>query len=131
MPSPLGLLGLGFGHAKISKKRKIVALVIAGCADLVQGVLLPLVIEGGFSPLEVAIDLVTAGALLVTVGIKARLALAFFTELIPGLDLFPTWVALVLTLPVEDELPPARTSMSGEVIEAEVIRDEALPPPKG
>lgn len=127
--SPLGLLGLGFGQERISKRRKIVALCIAGCADLVQGALLPLVIPGGFSPVEVAIDIATAAALLVTVGIKARLALAFFTELIPGLDLFPTWIALVLTLPV-DEPPSPVTNQAGEVIEAEVIPDEALPPPK-
>jgi len=125
--SPLGLIGLGFGDARISKRRKIIALGIAGFADLVQGVLLPLVIEGGFSPVEVAIDILTAGALLVTVGIKARLALAFFTELIPGLDLFPTWLALVLTLPV-DEPPPSVTNQAGEVIEAEVLPNDALPP---
>jgi len=57
--NPLGLIGLGFGDARISKKRKIIALGIAGCADLVQGVLLPLVIEGGFSPVEVAIDTIS------------------------------------------------------------------------
>ena len=125
--NPLGLIGLGFGDARISKKRKIIALGIAGCADLVQGVLLPLVIEGGFSPVEVAIDIFTAAALLLTVGIKARLALAFFTELIPGLDLFPTWIALVLTLAV-DEPPPPVTNQAGEVIEAEVLPNDALPP---
>jgi len=121
--NPLSFLAMGFGHARISKKRKLVALLIAGCADLLQGVLLPLVIEGGFSPVEWAIDIATAVALLLTVGFKARLALAFTTELIPGLDLFPTWVALVLTLPVEEAVP-ARAS-DGDIIEAEV-----LPPDK-
>jgi len=126
--SPLGFLGLGFGHARISKKRKLVALLIAGAADLLQGVLFPLFIEGAFSPFDWAVDIVTAAALLFTVGLKARLALAFTTELIPGLDLFPTWTALILSLPV-DEPPPAGTPPEGEVIEAEVIPDEALPPP--
>jgi hypothetical protein len=126
--SPLGFLGLGFGHARISKKRKLVALLIAGAADLLQGVLFPLFIEGAFSPFDWAVDIATAVALLFTVGLKARLALAFTTELIPGLDLFPTWTALILSLPV-DEPPPAGTPPEGEVIEAEVIPDAALPPP--
>ena len=127
--NPLSFLAMGFGHARISKKRKLVALLIAGCADLLQGVLLPLVIEGGFSPVEWAIDIATAVALLLTVGFKARLALAFTTELIPGLDLFPTWVALVLTLPVEEPVP-ARAS-DGDIIEAEVLppdKDEPTSP---
>ncbi len=124
--NPLSFLAMGFGHARISKRRKLVALVIAGCADLLQGVLLPLVIEGGFSPVEWAVDIATAVALLLTVGFKARLALAFTTELIPGLDLFPTWVALVLTLPVEEAVPPGVSG--GEVIEAEVIPPEKNEP---
>lgn len=124
--NPLSFLAMGFGHARISKKRKLVALLIAGCADLLQGVLLPLVIEGGFSPVEWAVDIATAVALLLTVGFKARLALAFTTELIPGLDLFPTWVALVLTLPVEEAVPPAR-SPSG-AIEPEVLPPEGREP---
>lgn len=127
--NPLGLLGLGFGHARISKKRKLIALLIAGAADLLQGVLFPLFIQGAFSPFDWAVDIITASALLFTVGLKARLALAFTTELIPGLDLFPTWTALVLSLPV-DEPPSAGTPMAGEVIEAEVIRDEAHPSSK-
>lgn len=103
MLNPLGLLGFGFGHAKISKKRKLVALLIAAGADFLQWVLLPMVIEGALSPLDWAVDLATAAALLLVVGFKARLALAFTAELIPGLDMFPTWVALVLTLPTDDE----------------------------
>jgi hypothetical protein len=129
MTNPLGFLGFGFGHARISKKRKLVALLVAGAADLTQGVLFPLFIQGAFSPFDWAVDIATTVTLLAVVGFKARLAIAFATELIPGLDLFPTWTALVLSLPV-DEPPPAGTPMAGEVIEAEVVPDEALPPPE-
>jgi hypothetical protein len=121
MPLPLGFLGLGFGHAKITKRRKLVALLIAASADLLQGVLFPLFIEGALSPFEWAVDVVTAVALLFTVGLKARLALAFATELVPGLDLFPSWTALVLTFPILDEPAPAGLSRAGDVIEGEVI----------
>ncbi len=107
MLNPLGLLGFGFGHAKVSKRRKLVALLIAAAADFLQWVLLPMVVEGALSPLDWAVDLATAAALLLVVGFKARLALAFTAELIPGLDMFPTWVALVLTLPTDEEAPSA------------------------
>ena len=115
-----GVLGSGFGHAKVSRKRKLAALLIAGCADLVQGVLFPLVVEGGFSPVEWVVDIAAAIGLLLVVGFKARLAVAFAAELVPGLDLFPTWTALVLTLPVEDvsaprPARPERTALGKEL----------------
>lgn len=127
MPLPLGFLGLGFGHAKITKRRKLVALLIAASADLLQGVLFPLFVEGGFSPFDWAVDVATAVALLFTVGLKARLALAFVTELIPGLDLFPSWTALVLTFPVLDDEVPAASSKAGDLIEGEVVPEPPLP----
>jgi hypothetical protein len=128
MPSPLAFLGHGFGHARISKKRKLVALLVAGCVDLMQGVLFPLFIPGGLSPLEWAVDIATAVALLFVVGLKARLALAFATELLPGLDLFPTWTALVLTLPT-DEISEEKPAGDSGVIDVQAVQDKALPPP--
>jgi hypothetical protein len=130
MPLSLGFLSLGFGHARITKRRKLVALLIAGSADLLQGVLFPLFVEGGFSPFDWVVDVVTAVALLFTVGLKARLALAFVTELIPGLDLFPSWTALVLTFPILDEPGDAALSNAGDLIEGEVIPEPPAPAEK-
>jgi hypothetical protein len=127
MPLPLGLLGLGFGHVRISRRRKLVALAIAGSADLLQTVLFPLFIGGALSPFDWAVDIATAAALLCTVGLKARLAIAFASELIPGFDLFPTWTALVLTFPVQEEGKPTGLPPAGEIIEGEVIRDTPGP----
>ncbi len=98
-----GLLGGGFGAAKISRKRKLAAILVAGAADLCQMALFPLFFEGALSPLDWAVDITTAILLLLIVGFKARLALAFAAELVPGLDLFPTWTALVLSLPAGDQ----------------------------
>ena len=98
----LRFLGSGLGHARVSRRRKLAALLIAACADLVQGVLLPFVVEGGLSPVAWVVDIAAAIGLLLVVGFKARLVVAFLAELVPGLDLFPTWTAMVLTLPVED-----------------------------
>lgn len=88
----------------VTRKRKLAALLVAACADLAQAFLFPLVAAGGLSPVEWAVDIVVATALLMVVGFKVRLALAFFIELVPGLALFPTWTALVLTLSVVESV---------------------------
>jgi hypothetical protein len=46
---------------------------------------------------------VVAGALTATLGWRWRTALAFALELVPGLSLFPSWTALVATLPTAPE----------------------------
>lgn len=85
----------------VTRKRKLAALAVAVCADLLQGALLPFTVEGGFSPVDWVVDIGAAVGILLLVGFKTRLALAFLVELVPGLALFPTWTALVLTLRVE------------------------------
>jgi hypothetical protein len=90
--------------AAVARSRKNVALLLAGAADLAQAVFFPLFVEGAASPFELGLDVVTAIAILLVVGFKWRLAIALATELVPGADLFPTWTAVVLSLPV---LPPA------------------------
>ena len=94
--------------AAVARSRKNVALLLAGAADLAQAVFFPLFIEGAASPFELGLDVVTAVAILLVVGFKWRLAIALATELVPGADLFPTWTAVVLSLPV---LPPAPPSL--------------------
>ena len=89
----------------VSRTRKRVALAIAALSDAVQWAFFPAVVEGAASPLEIGIDAVTALAILVTVGFQWRLAFALAVELVPGIDLFPTWFAMVLTLPVADGVP--------------------------
>jgi hypothetical protein len=101
--------------AAVTRARKNVALLVAGAADLAQAVFFPVFIEGVASPFEIGLDVVTAVAILLVVGFKWRLAIALAMELVPGADLFPTWTAVVLSLPV---LPPAPPTA-------------ALPPPSG
>jgi len=87
--------------------RKRAALAIAAIADLTQIVLFPFFIEGALSPFEDVLDGVVAITLLFVVGFQWRLALALAIELAPGLDLFPTWTALVASLPAAPAAPPA------------------------
>jgi hypothetical protein len=85
----------------IPGSRKTIALLVAGASDLAQVVFFPAFVEGGASPLEVALDVATAFTILLVVGFRWRLAFALAAELLPGVDLFPTWTAVVLSLPSE------------------------------
>jgi hypothetical protein len=83
----------------VPPRRKKIALAVAAAADLVQLVFLPMFVEGVVSPFQDALDIATAVVLVAVLGFHWRLALAFAAELIPGADLFPTWVAVVASLP--------------------------------
>lgn len=97
------------GHT-VSKTRKRLALALAGLADLVQLGFFPVFGEGALSIPDDVLDVVVALALLVTLGLQWRVLVALAIELVPGVALFPTWTAVVLTVPSEEprkELPPA------------------------
>ena len=97
----------------VAAGRKRVALALAAVSDLAQWVFFPVVAEGAASPVEVALDAVTAVAILLVVGFQWRLAIALVTELVPGLDLFPTWTAVVLSLPTAPVAAPQLAVESG------------------
>jgi hypothetical protein len=89
----------------VSRKRRAIALAVAGVADLVQIVFLPAFIEGVASPFDDALDLVVVVALLAILGFSYRLVFALALELVPGAALFPTWTAVVLSLPAAPKEP--------------------------
>jgi hypothetical protein len=98
----------------ISMRQKVAALAVAGCADVLQIVLWPVFFEGGVSPFDDALDVIVATVLIGICGFRWQFILAFLMETVPGLDLFPTWTALALTLQTAPHDPP---------------RFEVLPPP--
>ena len=71
------------------------AWFIAIMADAIQLVGMPLFVEGGFSPLDTALDVVVGGILIKLLGWHWAFLPTFAAELMPGLDLFPTWTAAV------------------------------------
>ena len=93
--------------SSLSPRRKAVALAIAGAADVAQLAFAPLFSEGAASPFEDALDAVVAVVLVGVVGFQWRLAAAFIAELVPGVSLFPSWTAVVLSLPVATPARPA------------------------
>ncbi len=64
-------------------------------ADVVQWVLWPLFVGGATSPLEAAVDVVVAVGLVRLLGWHWAFLPSFVVELIPGVDLVPTWTAAV------------------------------------
>jgi hypothetical protein len=82
----------------VSRRRKRIALAIAALADAVQLGFFPVFGEGTLSLPDDALDAVVAVLLVVTLGWSWRLSAALTAELVPGLALFPTWTAFVLTV---------------------------------
>jgi len=108
-----GQVDAGLRSHVVSSKRKKIALVIAGLADLIQLGLFPFFSEGALSIPDDVLDVIVVALLLVTLGWKWRLVAALAVELIPGVALFPSWTAVVATLPSEPapeakQLPPGR-----------------------
>jgi hypothetical protein len=71
------------------------AWLVAIAADAVQIGALPLFAAGGLSPADALLDAVAAVVLIRLLGWHWAFLPTLAAELIPGLDLFPTWTAAV------------------------------------
>lgn len=78
---------------KLSEHRLAWAVAIG--ADALQILAFPLFVEGGISPADSVLDLVVAIALTHLLGWHWAFLPSLAAEVIPGLDLFPTWTAAV------------------------------------
>ncbi len=108
LPSQVQVALARVAPGAIRPVRKRIALGVAVASDLVQWAFFPVMSEGAASPFEVALDALTALVILLIVGFQWRLLIALVAELVPGLDMFPTWAAVVLSLPVAPETPKER-----------------------
>ena len=73
------------------------AWAVALIADAVQWIVWPVFIAGAASPFDTIVDVVVAGLLIRLVGWHWVFLPSFIAELVPGVDLVPTWtVALFL-----------------------------------
>ena len=91
--------------AAVPASRKKVALGLAAIADLIQAGYFPIFGEGVLSPPDDLLDLGVAIVLVAVLGFRWRLVMALAMELVPGATLFPTWTAVVLSLPTIPALP--------------------------
>jgi hypothetical protein len=78
--------------------RQTTALVLALAADAIQIALFPLFGEGIFSPLDDCLDVAMFLALLKLLGWHPILLPTFAAELIPVVDVCPTWTMAVLII---------------------------------
>ena len=76
-------------------RRVRIARIVAAAADLLQLALFPAVLPGVLSPLDDAIDVAVALLLVWLVGWHLAFLPALAAELVPGVDLVPTWTAAV------------------------------------
>jgi len=93
------------------------AWFVAIMADAIQIVGLPLFAAGGISPFDTALDLATAAILSKILGWHWAFLPTFAVELVPGMDLFPTWTAAVFFV----------TRNQVRTIEPEILRPDQAP----
>jgi len=84
-----------------------IAMGVALTADLVQLVLIPFFGWGVLSPVNDALDVAVGLILIRLVGWHWAFLPSFIAELVPGLDLIPSWTAAVWFAP--RGRAPART----------------------
>jgi hypothetical protein len=72
------------------------ARIVALLADGIQIALLPLVLGGAVSPVDDAIDIATAVILSGLLGFRWVFLPTFIAELVPFVDLAPSWTLAVL-----------------------------------
>lgn len=84
------------GHFKSMKSPNLrLAWAVALAADALQIAALPLFAEGALSPADTVLDLAVGAVLVRLLGWHWEFLPSLIAELIPGLDLFPTWTAAV------------------------------------
>ena len=103
------------------------ARFLAIAADVVQIAGFPLFAPGAASPVNDFLDVAVGAALTWLVGWHWSFLPSFVAELVPGLDLVPTWTAAVLFATrggsgITRQPPPPGT------IDAEVISSGPVPP---
>src|SRR5262250_963755 len=89
-----------FQSVKVREVR--LAWAVALAADGIQILLLPLFIGGGASPADPLVDLGAAFVLSKLLGWHWAFLPTLLAELVPGLDLFPTWTAAVAFVTVQN-----------------------------
>jgi hypothetical protein len=113
--------------AAVPAGRKKIAIGIAAIADLLQMGFFMEFLPGGLSLADDALDIVVAIALTATLGFRWRLLFALALELTPGVALFPSWTAFVMTLPT---LAADERHLPDIVVQAEPSPARGLPPAK-
>ena len=92
------------------------ARLLAIGADVAQIVVFPLFAGGVMSPWDDGLDLLVAAVLTRLVGWHWAFLPTFFAELVPGLDLVPTWTAAVFFVTRGEPRPRKPDAIDVEVV---------------
>ena len=90
------------------------AWLVAIAADALQIVAFPFFAEGGMSPFDIVLDVLTGAILTKLLGWHWAFLPTLAAELIPGVDMFPTWTAAVFF--VTRQRVRSATPEGGEVL---------------
>lgn len=126
------LLGIPIPDRRTRAARRL-AWFIAISADAVQFLAMPLFGEGLFSPINDALDVIVSVMFFVLLGWHPALMPALLAELIPGVDLVPTWTAAVFLATRGMKDTPAAASApdsASGASRAEVIETPPELPPR-
>lgn len=94
-PAPRGGAGAPPPPRGARPVRRAPAFALAVAADVVQWALLPLFLAGALSPWDEILDVLVGLALVRLVGWHWAFLPAFVAELVPGVDLVPSWTLAV------------------------------------
>ena len=89
-------MGSAIRFWNVPGRRNLVARCVAVVADLLQIVIFPAYFAGILSPLNGALDVMAGLAMVLLLGWHVAFLPTFAAELIPFVDLFPTWTLAVL-----------------------------------
>jgi hypothetical protein len=104
---------LKFDLRKTSSAQQRKAWFIAILADAIQIIGFPLFAAGGVSPADTLLDVAVGAVLINLLGWHWAFLPTFAAELVPGLDMFPTWTAAVFFV---TRNAPATSSTEPEIL---------------
>ena|SRR5579864_6190001 len=107
-----------FGFFKSMPSRHRTAWAVAVIADAIQLGGFPFFLEGALSPADWVVDIIAGGILMKLLGWHWAFLPTFAAELIPGIDLIPTWTAAVFLV----------TRQRGTAIEQNTSQGPRTPP---
>ena len=111
-----------------TRRRVLAARILAVVADAVQIGFLPLFVEGAASIVNDLLDAVIAVVMVVLVGWHWAFVPAFFAELVPVVDLAPTWTLAVFIATRRAAAASARPSTNADSPQLESSPPRSLPP---
>lgn len=114
----------------LKPKEVLLAWIVALAADTIQIAGLPLFAEGAISPLDDILDIVTAVLLVRLLGWHWAFLPSLVAELMPGVNLFPTWTAAVWFVTRKSPLPDDMLVKKPRLVQREALslEPEILPP---